>query len=63
MPIEPTARLVLGGPTTLFLGAALVLPWYGPIPGRTTRHLMAWWFEARIEKLPPRAENVEGGTR
>ena len=52
MPIEPTARLVLAGPTALFLGAALVLPWYGPIPGHTTRRFMAWWFEARIEELP-----------
>lgn len=66
MPFEyaaPTGWLVLAGPTTLFLGRALVLPWYGPIPGRTTRHLMAWWFEARIEELPPGAASVQGGTR
>ena len=63
MAIEPTARLVLGGPTTLFLGAALVLPWYGPIPGRTTRHLLMWWFEARIEELPPCAAILEGRNR
>ena len=58
--LQPTARLVLGGPTTLFLGGTLVLPWYGPVPGPTVRHLMMWWFEARIEAQPPQAANPKG---
>ncbi|MCA8880369.1 MAG: hypothetical protein KDA73_10545 [Rhodobacteraceae bacterium] len=61
--IDQTARLVLGGPVTLFLGAPVVVPWFGPLPGRTVRGLLAWWCEARFEELSNEPALAAGNRR